>query len=97
MSSKQKVALAEVLKGAGYSTAAVGKWHLGGTADGVGLPTRHGYDSYWGMPVTNVQSCTAGHKEYQQATLLGFVLDRWPTGVSVSTRGYRPSAVGVLR
>ena len=35
------VTLAEVLKGAGYATAHVGKWHLGG--DGFG-PTQQGFD-----------------------------------------------------
>lgn len=43
--------LAEVLKGAGYQTAAVGKWHLGHLPQY--LPTRHGFDSYYGIPYSN--------------------------------------------
>ena len=58
----------------------VGKWHLGGTADGRALPTRHGFDSYWGMPITNVQACKPGRQEYQQSTLFTFILSRKPTG-----------------
>jgi steryl-sulfatase len=53
--------------------------HLGGPADPRALPTRHGFDSYWGMPHSNVQSCRAGHKEYVDATLFGFVSRRHPT------------------
>ena len=60
---------------------AVGKWHLGGTADGQGLPTRHGFDSYWGMPITNVQACRAGHQEYIHSSLWSFLIDRSPTNV----------------
>ena len=77
---EDEVTLAEALRDAGFSTGMVGKWHLGGPADGRGLPTRHGFDSYWGMPVTNVRGCRAGHKEYRHASLLLFVLDRSPTG-----------------
>ena len=59
----------------------MGKWHLGGTADGHGLPTRHGFDSYWGMPITNVQACRAGHQEYIHSSLWAFLIDRSPTNV----------------
>src|SRR6476469_4691922 len=38
-----EVTLADVLKGQGYSTACVGKWHLGHRPEY--LPTRHGFDS----------------------------------------------------
>lgn len=43
--------LAEVLKSAGYQTAAIGKWHLGHLPQY--LPTRHGFDSYYGIPYSN--------------------------------------------
>ncbi|GIU79445.1 MAG: arylsulfatase [Bryobacteraceae bacterium] len=43
--------IAEVLKGAGYQTAAIGKWHLGHLPPY--LPTRHGFDSYYGIPYSN--------------------------------------------
>ncbi len=46
-----EITLAETLKGAGYSTACVGKWHLGDQP--AFLPTRHGFDSYFGIPFSN--------------------------------------------
>jgi arylsulfatase len=43
--------LAEVLKRRGYATAIVGKWHLGDRPDF--LPTRQGFDFYFGLPYSN--------------------------------------------
>jgi arylsulfatase A-like enzyme len=43
--------LAEALKGQGYSTAIIGKWHLGDAPDV--LPTRHGFDYWYGLPYSN--------------------------------------------
>ena len=44
----QEVTIAEVLKKAGYSTAMIGKWHLGDKHD-YNFPTSQGFDSYYGM------------------------------------------------
>ena len=43
--------LAEVCKSKGYATGMVGKWHLGHHPPF--LPTRHGFDSYFGLPYSN--------------------------------------------
>ncbi|MBA4062911.1 MAG: arylsulfatase [Isosphaera sp.] len=43
--------LAEVCKSKGYATGMVGKWHLGHHPQF--LPTRHGFDSYLGLPYSN--------------------------------------------
>src|SRR5438874_1139853 len=58
LSPKSKVALntneitiAELLKTRGYATAIYGKWHLGHTPDF--LPTRQGFDDYFGLPYSN--------------------------------------------
>ena len=43
--------MAEMLKASGYATAIVGKWHLGDQPEF--LPTRHGFDYYFGIPFSN--------------------------------------------
>ncbi len=43
--------LAEVLRSRGYATAIYGKWHLGHHPQF--LPTRHGFDDYFGLPYSN--------------------------------------------
>ncbi len=48
---EQELTIAEVLKQRGYSTAMVGKWHLGHLP--AYLPTQHGFDSYYGIPYSN--------------------------------------------
>jgi arylsulfatase A-like enzyme len=46
-----EVTLAEALKAKGYSTALVGKWHLGHLPEY--LPMKHGFDSFFGLPYVN--------------------------------------------
>jgi arylsulfatase A len=46
-----EVTLAELLKPLGYATAMFGKWHLGHHPEF--LPTRHGFDEYFGLPYSN--------------------------------------------
>lgn len=48
---QETVTIPEVLKEKGYTSALVGKWHLG---HAIGyLPTDQGFDSYFGVPGTN--------------------------------------------
>jgi arylsulfatase A len=46
-----EMTLAELVKQRGYATAAYGKWHLGDHPQF--LPTRHGFDEYFGLPYSN--------------------------------------------
>ena len=46
-----EITVAELLKSAGYRTAMVGKWHLGQLPPF--LPTRHGFDSWFGLPYSH--------------------------------------------
>ncbi|KFV83460.1 Arylsulfatase G, partial [Struthio camelus australis] len=48
--------LAEVLREAGYSTGAIGKWHLG--HHGRYHPNFRGFDYYFGIPYSHDMGCT---------------------------------------
>src|SRR5205085_9591429 len=58
--------LAEVLKGAGYATACIGKWHLGGKGFG---PGEQGFDVVFPGRANTQPSATEGGKgEYELTT-----------------------------
>jgi arylsulfatase A len=46
-----EITLAEALKARGYSTACIGKWHLGDLS--VYYPNRHGFDFFFGLLYSN--------------------------------------------
>lgn len=46
-----ELTIAEAIKEKGYATCCVGKWHLGHLPQF--LPTRHGFDEYFGIPYSN--------------------------------------------
>lgn len=46
--SPDEITIAEVLRDVGYTTACIGKWHLGDQPEF--LPTRQGFDYYYGIP-----------------------------------------------
>src|SRR5512136_889258 len=49
-----EVTLAELLKGRGYATGIIGKWHLGvWSINPEGHPSRHGFDFNFGLPHSN--------------------------------------------
>src|SRR6476659_289123 len=49
--SLSETTLASMLKGSGYQTMCIGKWHLGHTPQY--LPTSRGFDEYFGIPYSN--------------------------------------------
>mgnify|MGYP002130549720 CR=1 FL=1 len=48
--------VASLLKDAGYATGCIGKWHLGFQPEY--LPTKQGFDSYYGIPYSNDMDAT---------------------------------------
>jgi len=48
---QREITIAELLREQGYSTACIGKWHLGDQPEF--LPRRHGFDYYYGLPYSN--------------------------------------------
>lgn len=60
---QEEITVAELLKEAGYSTAAIGKWHLGHLPEY--LPMNHGFDYYYGIPYSNDMDWVGGNIPYQ--------------------------------
>jgi arylsulfatase A len=46
-----EITIAELLRGRGYASTAIGKWHLGHLP--AHLPMAHGFDHYFGIPYSN--------------------------------------------
>lgn len=55
-----EVTVAQVLKSQGYATGIIGKWHLGDQLEF--LPTRHGFDSFFGIPYSDDMTQQAGQR-----------------------------------
>ena len=49
--NRSEMTLAELVKQRGYATGMLGKWHLGHHPQF--LPTRHGFDQWFGLPYSN--------------------------------------------
>jgi len=60
--------IATQLRTAGYRTALVGKWHLGDQPEF--LPTRHGFEHYYGIPYSNDMGRQAGKEQMPPLPLL---------------------------
>jgi len=60
--------IAEVLKQRSYATAIYGKWHLGHHPQF--LPTRHGFDDYFGLPYSNDMRPTPANPKYAPLPLI---------------------------
>lgn len=72
---KEQVTLAESLKEVGYTTACIGKWHLG-DLEGH-LPTDQGFDEYYGIPYSNDMFIGSKQKFADDVVLLdGYTMER---------------------
>ncbi len=60
--------IADLLRARGYATALVGKWHCGDQPEH--LPTRHGFDRYFGLPYSNDMGRQAGRQRQTPLPLL---------------------------
>lgn len=66
--SDHEILLPQLLKKRGYATALYGKWHLGDSPQF--LPTRHGFDEYFGLPYSNDMLPKPGRPNYPQLPLV---------------------------
>lgn len=102
-----EITLAEALRGLGYATACVGKWHLGHLPPF--LPTQNGFDEYFGIPYSNdmdrIKDAPAGKQAFWQPESRYFhvplmrgdqVIER-PADQATITRRYTEEAILFIR
>lgn len=63
----EEITLARALKGTGYATQCVGKWHLGHYPQN--LPTSHGFDAFYGLRWSNDMEPARGIPKNASASL----------------------------
>lgn len=101
-----EITLARALKGLGYDTMAIGKWHLGHLPPY--LPTSHGFDHYFGIPYSNdmdkvgkgdnIELAEAGnHEAYNVPIMRDTEIVERPANQHTITRRYAEEAVTFLR
>ncbi len=79
----EEITLAEALRDVGYATGMFGKWHLG---DGPRyLPTRHGFDYWFGIPYSNDMMSTLPREE-RRAAFLDPKIEYWDVPLIRSER-----------
>jgi arylsulfatase A-like enzyme len=64
----QETTMAQMLRSAGYATAAFGKWHLGDQLEF--LPLRRGFDYYFGIPYSDDMAPSPAHPEFPPLPLV---------------------------
>ncbi len=93
--SPDEITMADILKDQGYATLHVGKWHCGDQPDF--LPTRHGFDNYYGVPFSNDMGRQIS-KEYPPLPLMDdeAVIQEQPDQAALTER-YVERAVRFMR
>jgi len=104
----EEITIARALKSKDYATACVGKWHLdGGT--GNSLPTRRGFDSYYGLrwsndmePAERIPKAASARldqdlKWWNCALLRNEKIIEQPADLSMLTKRYTAEALQFIR
>ncbi len=88
--------IADVLRGAGYRTKIVGKWHCGDQEEF--LPLNHGFDEYYGLPYSNDMGRQVTREDNPPLPLLdgNEVIEEQPDQRSLTER-YVEQAVKFIR
>ena len=103
---ESEITIARALKGKGYQTAAIGKWHLGHLPQY--LPVSHGFDSYFGIPYSNDMDKTEPtnhftltqnetYQAYNVPLMRNFDIVERPADQRTITRRYTEEAVSKIR
>ncbi|MCL2665837.1 MAG: sulfatase [Defluviitaleaceae bacterium] len=93
-----EITIAKLLKSAGYATMHIGKWHCGDQPEF--LPTRHGFDSYYGLPFSNDMGRQCNRRENMLPPLPLLldesVIEQQPDQAALTSR-YTEQAVRFIR
>ncbi len=102
-----EITIAEALKKIGYSTGAIGKWHLGHLSQFH--PDQHGFDYYFGVPYSNdmdrVNDSPPGREVYREPKMEYWNLPLYrnrtllerPTDQNTLTKRYTEEAVTFIK
>jgi len=94
--SADETTVASILKDAGYATEIIGKWHCGDQPEF--LPTRHGFDSWYGIPYSNDMGITKSHPHFPPLPLVRDeeVVQEQPDQAALTER-YMEEAIRFIR
>ena len=93
--NSRELTLAESLKDAGYATACIGKWHLGDQLEF--LPTRHGFDEYFGIPYSNDMVARTGPGRPPLPLMRDEIVIEAPIDQDLLTKRYTEESVQFIR
>ncbi len=101
----REITLAELLKGAGYATACIGKWHLAGSGGGRGrgpfppelMPNAQGFDHFFGTPMHNGFTRQPDPKRYVTELMRGGEVIESPADMDTLTQRYTAEAIKFIR
>lgn len=86
-----EITIAEVLKSQGYATACIGKWHLGDQPEF--LPTRQGFDHYFGIPYSDDMTARPGKPWPRLPLMQNETVIEAPVDRNLLTRRYTERAI----
>lgn len=91
-----EVTLGDLAKQKGYATTAIGKWHLGHQTEF--LPTKQGFDSYFGIPYSNDMGTKPNRPNFPPLPLMRDekVIEEEPDQAQLTKR-YTEEAVKFIR
>ncbi len=90
-----EITIAEILKDQGYATACIGKWHLGDQPQF--LPTRQGFDYYYGIPYSNDMGLRRGPDQPPLPLLKNEKVIEAPAKQDTLTKRYAKQTIKFIR
>ena len=91
-----EMTIADLLKSKNYATMCIGKWHLGDHPDF--LPTKQGFDSYFGIPYSNDMGAKQNNRRNPPLPLLrGEQVVEAPVEQATVTQRYTEEAIKFIK